>query len=56
MSMDREALEKLALQTVSTELYYDLADTIDALDDDILLTVIGCGGYYRLEKERLNYS
>jgi len=47
--MKREDLEKLALETVSAELYYDLADTIDSATDDELYKIIECNGSYEKE-------
>jgi hypothetical protein len=47
--MKREDLEKLALETVSAELYYDLADNIDACSDEDLHRIIACKGKYRKE-------
>jgi len=49
MKLKREDLEKLALKTVSTELYYDLADSIDACTDEQLYKIIECGGSYKKE-------
>ena len=53
--MDRETLEKLALETVSAEYYYDLADNISDITDADLYDLIACKGDYRkeikLEKE-----
>jgi len=51
--MTRETLEKIALETVSAELYYDLADCIDGLNDEDLYNVIDCNGNYKTECERL---
>jgi hypothetical protein len=47
--MKREDLEKLALETVSADLYYDLADTIDSCNDDELSRIIACNGNYQKE-------
>jgi hypothetical protein len=47
--MNREDLEKLALETVSAELYYDLADTISEASDSDLYKIIECGGDYLKE-------
>lgn len=47
--MKREDLEKQALRTVSSELYYDLADTIDSVNDEELHSLIACGGNYKKE-------
>lgn len=38
--IDRETLEKQALQAVSAELYYDLADNIDEASDADLEAII----------------
>ena len=42
--LSREDLEKLALQKVSTDNYYDLADNIDGTSDEELYFIIECGG------------
>lgn len=47
--MNREDLEHIALETVSAELYYDLADTIDSVGDDELRAIIACNGDYEKE-------
>lgn len=47
--MTREDLEQIALFTVSSELYYDLADNLDTLTDDELLDLIACKGNYKKE-------
>lgn len=46
---DREALEKLALKTISSELYYDLADSIEVVTDEELEAIIECNGNYKKE-------
>lgn len=46
---DRETLEQLALETVSAENYYDMADTIDSLTDNELQAIIDCNGDYKKE-------
>lgn len=46
---DREHLEQLACRTVSSDLYYDLVDTIDSLTDEDLYSLIECGGTYKTE-------
>lgn len=51
MSIDRDSLEKQALLTVSSELYYDLADNIDAVSNDDLLDIIKANGSYKKELE-----
>ena len=51
MSIDRDSLEKQALLTVSSELYYDLADNIDAVSNDDLLDIIKANGNYKKELE-----
>jgi hypothetical protein len=40
MTVSREDLEKQALQEICACLYYDLADSIDAADDDELRAII----------------
>ena len=47
----RDDLERLALKTVSAELYYDLADTIGETDDDDLWDIIKAKGNYKKELE-----
>lgn len=47
--MTREDIEKIALFTVSSELYYDLCDNIDAITDNELLELIACNGNYKKE-------
>jgi hypothetical protein len=42
--MNREELEQKALMTVSPDIYYDLADTIDNVTDDELYKLIDCDG------------
>lgn len=49
ITMERETLEKLALLTVSTELYYDLADSINETSDSELLDIIKCNGNFKKE-------
>lgn len=49
--MNREDLEKQALITVSSELYYDLCDNLDAMTDDELQALIACNGNYELEAQ-----
>ena len=39
---DREELEELALRTVSPELYYELADNIDSMTNQMLSVIISC--------------
>jgi hypothetical protein len=48
--MSRQDLELIALQTVSPELYYDLADNIDGVTDDELYNIIACSGDYSKEQ------
>ena len=50
-TLTREDLEKLALETVSADNYYDLADNIDSTTDYDLSRIIDCGGDYNLELE-----
>lgn len=38
--LDRETLEKIALEAICTCWYYDLADTIDALSDNDLYEIV----------------
>lgn len=47
--MKREELEKLTLETISSELYFDLADTIDSVPDEDLYKLIECKGDYEKE-------
>jgi hypothetical protein len=49
--IDREILEQQALETVSADLYYDLADNIDSATDHELIDIINCNGDYRKEME-----
>ena len=49
---DREELKAEALQTISADYYYDLADTIDELTDDDLAAIIACQGDVN-EEEKL---
>lgn len=49
MSVDREALERLALMTCSPDLYYDLADNLDTLDNGELNRLIEAGGNFEQE-------
>lgn len=48
---DREALAKLAIETVSAELYYDLTDNIENTPDSELIAIIACNGDYEKEME-----
>lgn len=54
--MKREDLEKQALETVSSELYYDLADNIDAVSDVELYDIIDCKGDYKKEQALYNIT
>lgn len=47
--MDRETLEKQALETISPELYFDLADNLDSITDQELIDLIACKGNYKKE-------
>jgi len=47
--MNREELEQKALMTVSPDLYYDLADTIDSVTDNDLHKIISFNGDYSKE-------
>lgn len=47
--LDRDELEKHTLMTVSPDLYYDLADTIDSVTDEELTKIIACKGDYKKE-------
>lgn len=49
--MKREELETTALQIVSPDLYYDLADTIESCTDNELYKIIDCNGSYKKELE-----
>jgi hypothetical protein len=44
--MNREDLEKIALETVSAENYYELTDFIDVMPDNELQELIECKGIY----------
>lgn len=52
--MNREDLEKLALETVSAELYYDLADNLETATDEELIKIIECNGSYKKEMRLQN--
>ena len=47
--LDIDILKKVALETVSPELYYDLADNIDDMDALELQAIINCNGDYKKE-------
>ena len=47
--MNREVLEKLALETASAHIYYELADTIGIIPDSELYELIECDGDYKKE-------
>jgi len=47
--MTREELQKQALETVSAEFYYELADNMDATTDTDLHKIISFGGDYSKE-------
>ena len=49
MSIDREALKRLALEICSPDLYYDLADNLDTLDNSELNRLIDAGGDFEQE-------
>lgn len=49
--IDRETLEQQAMQTVSAELYYDLADNLETATDEELRQIINCNGDYKKELE-----
>jgi hypothetical protein len=51
--MNREELERVALETVSPELYYDLADTIDSATNEELHKIIQCNGSYEEELQNV---
>lgn len=51
MSFNREVLEILALNTISAEHYYDLADNISDMENDELQALIDCKGNFRKELE-----
>lgn len=38
--MDREVIEKLALEAVPADIYYELLDSIGELSDDDLIDII----------------
>jgi hypothetical protein len=50
--MNRDVLEQIAKTTVSSELYYDLCDNIDAMSDDELQALIACNGNYKKELKK----
>ena len=56
MSLDREFLEIQALATISSENYYDLADTIDSLTDKDLQDLIDCNGNFDKENELSEFN
>ena len=56
MKIYRDTLEKMALKTVSAELYYDLADNIDSMSDVELYDIIECGGNYKKEQALYNIT
>lgn len=47
--LDIDILKKVALETVSPELYYDLSDNIDDMDALELQAIINCNGDYKKE-------
>lgn len=49
--MNREALEKQALSEVCSCYYYDLADSIDALDDETINNIINIPWYCHIEQQ-----
>lgn len=49
MSLDREALEKLALEICSPAVYYDLADNINESTEAELEAIIQANGDFRAE-------
>lgn len=51
--IDREALESMALKTVSAANYYDLADNIDTMTNADLYFIINC---YGVEEEEDAYG
>ena len=54
--LDIETLKKIALETVSAELYYDLADNIDDMDTLELQAIIDCNGDFKKEMKIVNIS
>jgi hypothetical protein len=51
MTYTREELETQALETVSADLYYELADNMESMSDSDLLYIIACNGNYKKELE-----
>jgi inhibitor of KinA sporulation pathway (predicted exonuclease) len=47
--MNRQELEKQALATVSSDFYYELADSIETMTDPELQALIACDGDYNKE-------
>ena len=52
---DREELEQLASKTISSELYWELQDSMDSITDAELRELIDCGGDYQKELELQEY-
>jgi hypothetical protein len=49
--MNREELEREALRVCSSDIWYDLADTIHETPDDDLQFIINCNGDFELESK-----
>lgn len=49
--MNRKQLEKLALETISSSNYYELANSVDLCTDQELKSLIACNGDYDKENE-----
>jgi len=47
--MDREQLEKLAVEKCSSEIYYELHDFMEIIPDQELQQIIECNGDYQKE-------
>jgi hypothetical protein len=47
--MNRELLEKLAVEKCSSEIYYELHDFMDIIPDEELQAIIDCNGDYKKE-------
>lgn len=50
MSVNRDTLENVALETVNEGNYHRLESTISTATDDELEQLIACGGNYELEE------
>lgn len=47
--MDRELLEKLAMEKCSSHIYYELCDFMDVTTNQELIDIINCDGDYKKE-------